>query len=315
MIKTIGVFSPSSGVGKELERLEFVKNKLIDKGYNVIITNSVTNDGLISNFPEIRIKEFEKLLMDKRVDVIFCSSGGEFAIEIAPLINFSLLKKYPKFIVGFSDSTVVTYLTTVNADIQSITSYNFIDLSRVYNHESFENLLKILNGENIRQKKYDLYESNRKANTMILNAKTKYKCNRKKIEVSARIIGGTIECLSEILGMPYNKTINFISKYKNDGFIWYFDICEMNSNDFYRTLLRMKQSGYFSNIKAVLIGRKNKNCIEKDISYEEALNIIFNNIPIIEDVDLGHNYPKLTIINGALAHIYYENNYFDMSFE
>ncbi len=314
-IKTIGVFAPSSGVGNKLVRFEIVKKYLEDKGYKLKITKSVTNDGLISNSPEIRIEEFEELLKDDQVDVIFCSSGGEFALEIAPLINFKLLKKYPKYIIGFSDSTVVTYLTTVNADIESITSYNFINLSKVYKHESVDNLFRIINGKNICQKKYEFYERDNATDTLVLDKKTKYKCNKKELNVSARIIGGTIECLSEIIGMPYDNTELFVHKYKKDGFIWYFDICEMDSNDFYRTLLRMKHLGYFINVKAILVGRKTINCEEKDINYSEALQKIFGDTPIIEDVDLGHTYPKITIKNGSIAHVNYKDNNFSISFE
>ena len=314
-IKTIGIFAPSSGVGDRLERFEFVKRFLKDKGYKLKITKSVTNNSIISNTPEIRVKEFEELLKDKEVDVIFCSSGGEFAIEMVPFIDFELLKKYPKYIVGFSDPTVITYLTTVNADVESITSYNFINLSKVYNHESVDNLFKILNGENIIQKKYDLYDQGSNKDSITLDTEVKYKCNKTRFNTSGRIIGGTIECLSEIIGMPYDNTKSFINKYKEDGFIWYFDICEMNSNDFYRTLLRMKHLGYFVNVKAVLVGRKTIYCEERNIKYEEALKKIFETIPIVEDIDLGHTYPKFTIINGSVAHIEYNNNDFSIYFE
>lgn len=314
-VKTIGVFAPSSGVGNRLERFEIVKKYLEDEGYNLKVTRSVTNDSLASNSAEIRIKEFEDLLKDDEVDVIFCASGGEFALEIAPLIDFQLLKKYPKYIIGFSDSTVVTYLATVGADIESITSYNFINLSKVYEHESVDNLFKIINGEDVCQKKYDFYQEGDYGDDFVLDTKTEYICNKKEFDVSARIIGGTVECLSEIIGMPYDNTKSFIQKYEDDGFIWYFDICEMNSNDFYRTLLRMKQLGYFVNVKTVLVGRKTVDCLEKDIGYLEAVLKIFGDIPIVCDVDLGHTYPKFTIRNGATAHICYKNDNFSMSFE
>lgn len=314
-VKTMGIFAPSSGVGNKLERLEIVKKYFEKQGYRLEITKSVTNSGIVSNTPEIRIKEFEALLKNDKVDVIFCASGGEFAIEIAPYIDFKLLKKYPKYIVGFSDSTIITYLTMVNADIATITSYNFINISKVINHESLENLLKIINNENVIQKKYDFYGNDKNNDSLVFNVKTQYVSNRNKINISARIIGGTVECLSEILGMPYNNTNAFISKYEEDGFIWYFDICEMNSNDFYRTLLRMNHLGYFKNVKAVLIGRKTKDCEERDIGYFEAILKIFGDIPIIEDVDIGHTYPMFSIINGAIANIKYENNDFSLSFE
>ena len=202
----------------------------------------------------------------------------------------------------------------VGADVASITSYNFIDISRVLRHESFLNLLEMIDGKSVIQKKYDLYEENKNSDILALEKENKYLSNRNKIDVSGRVIGGTIDCLSDIIGMPYDKTWSFIDKYKDDGFIWYFDVFEMNSNDFYRTLLRMKHLHYFRNVKAVLMGKKRSYCEERDISYSDSLVKIFGDIPIIEDVDIGHVYPIVSMINGAVANINYNDGEFSILF-
>lgn len=311
---TIGVFAPSSGIGDRIERFNIIKSELEKRGYKLKLTNSVMNVNVVSNLPKERMNEFESLLKDEDVDVIFCARGGEFAIEIAPFLNFKLIKKYPKYVVGFSDSTIMTYLIMVGADVASITSYNFIDISRVLRHESFLNLLEMIDGKSVIQKKYDLYEENKNSDILALEKENKYLSNRNKIDVSGRVIGGTIDCLSDIIGMPYDKTWSFIDKYKDDGFIWYFDVFEMNSNDFYRTLLRMKHLHYFRNVKAVLMGKKRSYCEERDISYSDSLVKIFGDIPIIEDVDIGHVYPIVSMINGAVANINYNDGEFSILF-
>ena len=40
------------------------------------------------------------------------------------------------------------------------------------------------------------------------------------------------------------------------------------------------------------------------MTYEKALLKIFEDKPILFNVDIGHVAPKMTIINGAIAHIF-----------
>lgn len=314
-IKTIGVFAPSSGIGDRIEKSNIVTRELEKIGYKIKFTESVINDNIVSNTPEIRIKELNSLLTDDEVDVIFCASGGDFAIEIAPYIDYELLNKYPKYIIGFSDGTIITYLTTTGADVATITSYNYINIARILNDSSLINLLAIINGKDIIQKDYEKYEEVKETDVMMLTKENKYLSNKNNINVTGRIIGGTIDCISDIIGMPYDKTNNFINKYSSDGIIWYFDIFAMDSNNFYRTLLRMKHLNYFTNVKAVLVGKKTSYCKELDISYDLALEKIFKDIPVIKEVDIGHIYPHISIINGSVANISYNNGDFNISFE
>jgi muramoyltetrapeptide carboxypeptidase LdcA involved in peptidoglycan recycling len=39
------------------------------------------------------------------------------------------------------------------------------------------------------------------------------------------------------------------------------------------------------------------------MTYEEAFQKIFGDIPIIMEADIGHVVPKMTIINVAIAHV------------
>lgn len=312
--RTIGVFAPSSGLGDRIEKLNTTLDFFENLGYNVKITDSTFNDSVVSGTPEIRVKEFEELLLDDDIDIIFCACGGEFAIEIASLLNFDLVKDYPKYIVGFSDSTLLTYLVTTNSDVASITSYNFINVYRVIKDKSLDDLLKVLDGKLITQEMFNMYEKEKIEDKMMVDTKNEYFSNRRNINISGRIIGGTIEVLSEIIGMPYDKTNTFLNKYKSDGIIWYFDICEMNSNDFYRALVRMNQLNYFDDVKLVLISKMSKWCEEKDITFEESLTKVFGDIPIIRNVDIGHLYPKITIVNGSIANVVFKNGKFLISF-
>ena len=121
------------------------------------------------------------------------------------------------------------------------------------------------------------------------------------------MIGGCLDCLKYLPGTPYDYTENFVEKYKNDGIIWYFDIFNMSTEDVYLTLFQLRESSWFNDTKGVIVGRVCFQNSNTSMTYEEAFQKIFPNIPIIMDADIGHIPPKMTIINGSYAHINYSN--------
>jgi muramoyltetrapeptide carboxypeptidase len=54
-----------------------------------------------------RLADFQQMLDDPEVKAILCARGGYGAVHIIDQINFSPLLQYPKWIIGFSDITVV----------------------------------------------------------------------------------------------------------------------------------------------------------------------------------------------------------------
>ena len=116
-----------------------------------------------------------------------------------------------------------------------------------------------------------------------------------------RIIGGCLDSLKDLIGTKYDNVKEFISKYKEDGIIWYFDIAEMTNEDILRTMWQFKNAGWFSYCNGILFGRLNNEISYTDTSLKEAINYNLRslNIPILINVDIGHTDPVFTIINGS----------------
>ena len=111
-----------------------------------------------------------------------------------------------------------------------------------------------------------------------------------------------------MFGTRFDKTKDFIEKYKDDGIIWYFDICELSAEETYRSLFRLKEAEWFKYIKGIIVGRV--ACPKQfypEFTYQEALKRLFKDLPIIFNADIGHVPPKMTIINGSIAHITCKN--------
>ena len=302
----IGITAPSQGVGDHLASFKKSIKTLEEYGYKIKETASVRNKGMVSTTGEKRSQELDEVITDKNVKMIICASGGDFLLEMLPTINWKNIKQSPKWIMGYSDPTALLYITTTKLDIATIYGCNAGSFDQTNLHECLINNLKILSGNILTQKSFDLYQKGwlEESDGYNLTEPVYWEDLNGEVNIQGRIIGGCLDCLKDIIGTPYDYTKKFIEKYKDDGFIWYFDVCELSVEEFYRTLFQMKEAGWFEYIKGVVVGRVAvPRCFYKDFSYQDALKKIFPNIPLIFNADIGHVPPKMTIINGSIAKV------------
>jgi muramoyltetrapeptide carboxypeptidase LdcA involved in peptidoglycan recycling len=127
--------------------------------------------------------------------------------------------------------------------------------------------------------------------------------------MEGRFIGGNLDVICKLIGTPYDQVADFIETYKEDGILWYFESCEMNSTDLYRTLWQMKMNGWFRFCKGVIFGRADGYTDVGDFKIEDAYEKAFDqlDIPIVYDIDLGHLPPQLVFINGAFGDVTVKN--------
>lgn len=302
----IGIAAPSQGVGDHLASFKKSIKTLEEYGYKIKETASVRNKGMVSTTGEKRSQELDEVITDKNVKMIICASGGDFLLEMLPTINWKNIKQNPKWIMGYSDPTALLYITTTKLDIATIYGCNAGSFDQTNLHECLKNNLKILSGNILTQKSFDLYQKGwlEESDGYNLTEPVYWEDLNGEVNIQGRIIGGCLDCLKDIIGTPYDYTKKFIEKYKDDGFIWYFDVCELSVEEFYRTLFQMKEAGWFEYIKGVVVGRVAvPRCFYKDFSYQDSLKKIFPNIPLIFNADIGHVPPKMTIINGSIAKV------------
>lgn len=325
----IGVPAPSSGAYDDLHIRKYENSKLnLEKrGYKVILSKNISKSNKArSASAKERAEEINEMFASKDIDFITCAAGGEFLIEILPYVEFNKIVQNPKFVQGFSDPTGLLFPITTKYDISTIYGNNFGDygvLEEEYDRSIKDNL-QIIEGNLVIQNNYDFYEDERiEGITGLegynLTTKVEWKSlNDKKIQVKGRIIGGCLDIIAEIAGTKYDGMKEFNEKYKNDGIILYFDNCELSKEELIRTLWKLNEFEYFKYTRAIVFGRNGVETSCLGYTMEEALkdSVIYNlNIPIIYDADVSHKGPCLTIINGAIATVNYENDKGNISFE
>lgn len=300
----IGITAPSAGVGCKIESFEKSLNSLKKNGFEIIETQNVRNDSFVSSAALERANQIDELINNNEVKMVLAATGGDFLIEILPLLNLENIAKNPKWFMGYSDPTTLLYLITTKLDIATLYGVNAGSFDQTILHQSLKNNIEIIKGNIVEQNSFDLYEleKNDEIDGYNLSEKVYWETLTGNVNINGRIIGGCLDCLRLLLGTKFDFTKQFIQKYKDDGIIWYFDIYSMSSEEVYCALFQMKQAGWFEYVKGIVVGRvlyKEEFCI----TYQETLKRAFGDLPIIFNADIGHVSPKMTIINGSIAKI------------
>lgn len=313
--KKIGVTAPSDGNRKETDiaRLNHGIEQFKKRGYTVLETKNVrTSENGRSSDAKTRAKEFMELIENHDVDWIVIARGGDFLCEMLPYVAFDKIKQHPKWIQGYSDPTSLAFTITTNLDIATVYSSNMSDFGMEVWHEALENNLKLLEGENVLQRSFDLCEatfSNRvtglEGYDLVQKVNWVNARQEDKIEMSGRLLGGCLDVLLNLVGTKYDKTKEFVEKYKEDKILWYMESFDLNSECLLRGLWQLKEAGWFEHTAGFMFGRPMLYTSYDNIPYQEVVLRVLEefNVPIILDADIGHKAPQFTMINGAKAKV------------
>jgi len=74
----------------------------------VIIGTSIeAEDHQFAGSDELRANDFQEMLDNPKVKAIWCARGGYGTVRIIAKLDFTGFKKHPKWIIGYSDVTVL----------------------------------------------------------------------------------------------------------------------------------------------------------------------------------------------------------------
>jgi len=104
---TIGIIAPAGFM--PLEKMETCIDTLNDWGYHVITgaTSQSNSQTFFSGSDAERLEDLQKMLDESNIKAVFCARGGYGISRIIDQVNFSKFRKHPKWIIGFSDITVL----------------------------------------------------------------------------------------------------------------------------------------------------------------------------------------------------------------
>lgn len=314
----IGVAAPSGGIVGErnLLRLENAKHHIEEMGYLYKETENVrTDERGRSSSAKKRAEQLMELWTEEEIGAIIMATGGDLLVEILDELDLKEIGHYePKWIQGYSDIGILTFIFTTVLDIATIYGPNVKSYGMEPMYENLLNSFELMKGNEIVQQSFEKYESFSKEEdpyaSYQLTEKSQWKeiRNLEKLNFSGRSIGGNFDVIHFLMGTPYDKVKEYIEKYREDGIVWFLEIFHKTTVELYLQLWQMKKAGYFENCNGILFGRSMILEQEYDMNFEQTIKSILGdqNIPILYDVDIGHVGPQIPIVNGAVLQIEYE---------
>lgn len=311
----IGVTAPSSGVPSNLHHiLEESAKRLTDRGYTVVFGDTAwTQEKVRSASAELRAAEFMKMMNDDSIDIIIPPWGGELLLEILPFIDFE--KMNGKWVLGYSDTSSLLFSITLNTGIATAHGTNFIDLRGEHWDDTtamWEKVLSTKQGDSITQtssvKFQETWDHEHPSPCVFhLNELTEWKTlGTKEVKLHGRLLGGCIDIIQHLIGTPYGDVHAYQNKYLgSEPILWYFENCELTTTGLRRSLLQMKLAGWFDNCSGIMFGRSAANFPVNGYTPEEVYGDLSEEVgvPVIFDIDCGHQPPQMTFINGAYAEV------------
>ena len=321
----IGVSAFSCGVTDEpgKRRFQNARKKLMKKGYDVAFTENVFTSlpSGASSSGQDRAKQLLELVEDPQTKAIISAAGGSLLVEMLPYIDFDQIKAHPKWIQGYSDNTSLLYYLTAKYDIATSYSNNFGEFGMQNWEKHVRDNLAVLEGHLQKQESYPFYEPKKgfeedtedtayKGHTYTEPVLWNEGTGKEEQTIEGRLIGGCLDVLFFLAGTRYDATRDFISRYKEDGILWYFESFQANADDLQMHLWQLKEMGWFEHTKGILFGRPLFFESWDEKSYQDTVMYMLKDlhVPILFDADFGHVVPRMTMINGAFAKVDYKDH-------
>lgn len=275
----IAIVSPAKYLPKDID---FALNLFKQWGLEIILGESVyAAENQFAGSDALRTRDLQRFLDDPTIKAIVAARGGYGVIRIIDDLDFSLFQKQPKWLVGFSDITILLSHAFGKLSTQSIHAqmpYTFDDATPA----SLESLRNALFGKAL------IYQT---GNTPLNRPGT----------TEGLIIGGNLTLLVMVQGslseMDYTDKILFIE-----------DVGERSAS-IDRMMRMLKRSGKLSQLKGLIVGSFNEMDEEKVPFGQSPEEII---LKVVEEYDypvcfhfpVGHIADNHAIILGTTTQLH-----------
>ena len=323
---TIGFVAPSFGCATQPYKAAFdnALRRWSEAGYHFDLgPNCYVDEGVgISNTPEKCGEELTAYYVSENNDCLISCGGGELMCETLNYVDFEAIgKAKPKWYMGYSDNTNMTFLLTTLCDTASIYGPCAASFGMEPWHPSISDAFDLLTGKKLSLESYGMWEKEsikdeehpllpynctEPLSIKIFAPDTQGVLKRTEETVmEGRLIGGCMDCLVNFLGTKFDRVKEFTEDYKEDGFIWFLEACDLNVFSIRRAMWQMENAGWFSHVKGFLIGRPLNGDTMMNLDHMDAVLSVAEryHVPVILDADLGHLSPTMPMITGSMAKI------------
>ncbi len=287
----VAIISPSYAI--DGDKISGAVSFLEDMGLKVRCgVNLLKRDGPFAGTDGERLNDLQLMTDDRKIKAVFCSRGGYGLSRIIEKVDFSALKKNPKWYIGFSDVTVLhMWLSQVHGivSLHAEMPVNFTNSSK--SRETLASLRDALTG------RY-------------------YSCSWEGYSVrpalaEGEITGGNLSLLYSLMGTKAQPDTAGKILFIEDIGEYYYHIDRM--------LVSMKMAGLFDGLSAVLAGGFRDMLDGKTPwgrSLEKTITDIFSdyNFPLFFGFPSGHIPDNRALYIGQNAAIAVRGNQFELKY-
>lgn len=294
----IGLIAPASYIDES--ELEDSKNNLATLGFNTFNTERILKRfGYLAGDDKNRADDLNEMFRNNKIDAIVCVRGGYGCMRMLDLIDYEMIKKNPKILIGYSDITALLFALYSQAGLVAFHGPVGTSTFNNYSVDSFVNVLMY------GKKNYipplaedDFYNQD--------PAYARYTINSGKAQ--GVLIGGNLSIVVSMLGTKYDVDYS--------GKIIFLEEISEEPYRIDRMLSQLILAGKFKNAAGIVLGVF-KNCERKRInpSFEETFKLreVLEDrlkglgIPAFYGFSFGHVTNKITIPFGIKAEIDADN--------
>lgn len=225
---------------------------------------------------EQRLRDFQAMLNDRHIRAIVCSRGGYGTVRIIDRLDFSAFLESPKWIVGYSDITVLHSHIQRQFGIETLHAAMPVNISENTPEDNLRSMLKALTGRRIT-----------------------YTCPKEALSREGRaegvLAGGNLSVLCSLTGSP--------SEPETAGKILFLEDLDEYLYHIDRMMMNLKRAGKLARLKGLIVGgmtKMNDNAIPfgKTASEIIADAVKEYHYPVCFGFPAGHGDRNLALIMG-----------------
>lgn len=257
-----------------------------------------------------RAEDLNEAFKDKNVKAILTVIGGFNSNQILDLIDYESIKENPKIFCGFSDITALSNSIYAKTGLVTYSGPHYSSFGML---KGFEYELEYFKKMFFSDEEFEVVSSKEwsddlwfidQENREFIPNDGMFVINEGKAE--GEIVGGNLCTLNLLQGTKYMPNIeNKILFLEDDNMAGKIFLMEFDRN-----LQSLIHTPEFKTVKALVLGRAEKDCI---MTKEKWIKMIKNkpelqNIPVIAGVDFGHTTPIIAFPIGGKARLEAKDN-------
>ena len=254
-----------------------------EKGFTAVFDNRLFAEyHQFAGDDDFRATVLQEYLDRDDIDAIFCARGGYGTIRIIDKLDFTKFEKHPKWIVGYSDVTVL-HAKMQQLGYQSIHGTMPINFEK-NTEEALETLYEALTGLSFRAKRSEVEKSSSDENGLKKISPLRSSSIRfgRNDEV---IVGGNLSVLYSLLGSDLFP--------ETDGKILFIEDLDEYLYHIDRMMTALKRAGKLAHLKSLVVGAfsdMHDNSVPFGMTAKEIISekVKEYGYPVVFDYPAGH---------------------------